>query len=188
MKVEIESWNQSAKSVRAATNQKVRARCRVKVAYVILITLHLAGTLRMGNVVLAAYDLSQPGSSTLSAPFCVMTSLPHCNRNAGSCMDGYTTGKAECIKFARQNSLTMKRMRAVESDSVKSARKAKDKLHKACERASETCERTLHEQEQNNAHCKHERVTRQCLVSNQHKKIKNVKRCRDGMPKSMQTR
>ena len=29
---------------------------------------------------------------------------------------------------------------AVESDSVKSARKAKDKLHKACERASETRE------------------------------------------------
>ena len=89
----------------------------------------------------------------------------------------------------------MKRMRAVESDSVKSARKsfggvsnqiaasatrvqhvhvlkvkmllykfhvhrtlftsaergvpAKDKLHKACERASEICERTLHRQEQN---------------------------------------
>ena len=44
----------------------------------------------------------------------------------------------------------MKRMRAVESDSVKSARKAKDKLHKACERASETrSERTLHGQEQN---------------------------------------
>ena len=35
-------------------------------------------------------------------------------------------------------------MGAVESDSVKSARKAKDKLHKACERASETRERTLH--------------------------------------------
>ena len=34
----------------------------------------------------------------------------------------------------------MKRMRAVESDSVKSA---KDKLHKACERASETRERTM---------------------------------------------
>ena len=34
----------------------------------------------------------------------------------------------------------MKPMRAVESDSVKSASKAKDKLHKACERASETCE------------------------------------------------
>ena len=33
----------------------------------------------------------------------------------------------------------MKRMRTVESDSVKSARKAKDiKLHKACERVSET--------------------------------------------------
>ena len=46
----------------------------------------------------------------------------------------------------------MKRMGAVESDSVKSARKAKDKLHKACERASETRERTLHGQEQNNAH------------------------------------
>ena len=43
----------------------------------------------------------------------------------------------------------MKRMRAVESDSVKSARKAKDKLHKACETASETRERTLHRQEQN---------------------------------------
>ena len=52
----------------------------------------------------------------------------------------------------------MKRMGAVESDSVKSARKAKDKLHKACERASETREQTLHGQEQNNAHAygKHE--------------------------------
>ena len=38
----------------------------------------------------------------------------------------------------------MKRMSAVESDSVKSARKAKDELHKACERASETHEQTLH--------------------------------------------
>ena len=49
----------------------------------------------------------------------------------------------------QENSLTTKRMGAVESDSVKSARKAKDKLHKACERASETCERTSHGQEQN---------------------------------------
>ena len=63
--------------------------------------------------------------------------------------------------ICERNSLTMKRMGAVESDSVKSARKAKDKLHKACERASETRERTLHGQEQNNAHGKHERVTRQ---------------------------
>ena len=39
----------------------------------------------------------------------------------------------------------MKRMGA---DSVKSARKAKDELHKACERASETHEQTLHGQEQ----------------------------------------
>ena len=38
----------------------------------------------------------------------------------------------------------MKRMRAVESDSVKSARKAKDNLHKTCKRASEIRERTLH--------------------------------------------
>ena len=43
----------------------------------------------------------------------------------------------------------MKRTRAVESDSMKSARKAKDKLHKACERAAEIRERTLHRQEQN---------------------------------------
>ena len=43
----------------------------------------------------------------------------------------------------------MKHVRAVESDSVKSARKAKDKLHKACKRASEIRERTLHRQEQN---------------------------------------
>ena len=40
-------------------------------------------------------------------------------------------------------------MRALESDSVKSARKAKCKLHKACQRASETRERTLDRQEQN---------------------------------------
>ena len=55
----------------------------------------------------------------------------------------------------------MKCMRAVESDSVKSARKAKDKLHKACEKASEIREQTLHRQEQSDAHGKHERVTRQ---------------------------
>ena len=46
----------------------------------------------------------------------------------------------------------MKRMGAVESDSVKSTRKAKDKLHKACERVSETREQTLHGQEQNRMH------------------------------------
>ena len=47
----------------------------------------------------------------------------------------------------RENSLNMKCMGAVESDSVKSARKAKDKLHKAFQRASETRERTLHRHE-----------------------------------------
>ena len=36
--------------------------------------------------------------------------------------------------------------------SVKSARKAKDKLHKVCERASEIHEQTLHRQEQNRIH------------------------------------
>ena len=55
----------------------------------------------------------------------------------------------------------MKRMKAIESDSAKSARKAKDKLHKACEKASEIHEQTLHRQEQNIAHGKHESVTRQ---------------------------
>ena len=53
------------------------------------------------------------------------------------------------MQFATENSLTMKRMGAIESDSVKSARKAKHKLHKACERPSETRERTLHGLEQN---------------------------------------
>jgi len=46
----------------------------------------------------------------------------------------------------------MKRMGAVESDSVKSAKKAKDKLHKVCERALETREQTLYGQEQNSVH------------------------------------
>ena len=64
--------------------------------------------------------------------------------------------------------LTMKRVGAIESESVKSARKAKDKLHKACERALETREWTLHGQEQNNAHGKHERVTRQWSIYSQH--------------------
>ena len=56
----------------------------------------------------------------------------------------------------RENSLTMKIMGAVESDSVKSASKAKDNLPKACERASETRERTLHGRNKQNAHGKHE--------------------------------
>ena len=43
--------------------------------------------------------------------------------------------KAECNLREK----AMKCMRAVEPDSVKSAKKAKDKLYKACERASEIC-------------------------------------------------
>ena len=57
----------------------------------------------------------------------------------------------------------MKRMRAVGSDSVKSARKAKDKLHKTCERASEIREQTLHRQEQNRMHM----ASRDSLLSTQ---------------------
>ena len=45
--------------------------------------------------------------------------------------------KAECNLQEK----AMKRMRAVESDSVKSVRKAKDELHKACERASAISQR-----------------------------------------------
>ena len=50
---------------------------------------------------------------------------------------------------------------SVKSDSVKSARKAKDKLQKVCERGSKTREQTLQGQEKNNVQGKHERVTRQ---------------------------
>ena len=49
-------------------------------------------------------------------------------------------------KRKAERNLREKAMRAVESDSVKSA---KGKLHRACERASEIRERTLHRQEQN---------------------------------------
>ena len=56
-------------------------------------------------------------------------------------------------------------MGAVESDSVKSARKAKDKLHKAYERASETREQTLHGQEQNRMRMA---SMREWLISSQH--------------------
>ena len=50
----------------------------------------------------------------------------------------------------------MKHIRAVES-----ARKAKDKLHKACEKASVIRERTLHRQEQTGMRMASMRVTRQ---------------------------
>ena len=62
--------------------------------------------------------------------------------------------KAECNLQEK----TMKRKRPVESDSVKSARKAVDKLHKACQRASETREQAETKQ---NVHSKYERVMRQ---------------------------
>ena len=43
----------------------------------------------------------------------------------------------------------LKRMRAVESDSVKSARKAKDKLHKPFKERQELVSEALHRQKQN---------------------------------------
>ena len=55
-----------------------------------------------------------------------------------------TKRKAECNLRVK----AMKCIRAVESDSKKSARKAKDKLHKAYERASESLEQTLRRQKQ----------------------------------------
>ena len=68
--------------------------------------------------------------------------------------------------ICERNSLTMKRMGAIESDSVKPPRKAQDKLHKACERASETANfcmgrnKTMHMR-------KHERVSDRFLVNTQ---------------------
>ena len=57
----------------------------------------------------------------------------------------------------RENSLTIKGMGAVESDSVKLAMKAKNKLHKACEGVSETRERILRwAGTKQNVHGKHE--------------------------------
>jgi len=59
---------------------------------------------------------------------------------------------------------------------------AKDKRHKACERASETRERTLHGQEQNNAHGRHERVS---LVPRLPRSgTQTLKLCRRGEPGS----
>ena len=52
--------------------------------------------------------------------------------------------KAEFITSPEK---AMKCIRALESDSVKAVRKAKDKLQKASKRASETREHTLHRQE-----------------------------------------
>ena len=46
----------------------------------------------------------------------------------------------------------MKRLRVGLSDSVKSVIKAKDKLQKACKRAAESSEQTLHRQQQNKEH------------------------------------
>ena len=46
----------------------------------------------------------------------------------------------------------VKRLRVAVSDSVKSVIKAKDKLRKACQRAAESSEQTLHKQQSDNGH------------------------------------
>ena len=46
----------------------------------------------------------------------------------------------------------MKRVRVVLPDSVKSVVKVKNKLRKACERAVESSEQTLHRRQQNKEH------------------------------------
>ena len=53
----------------------------------------------------------------------------------------------------------MKRMRVLQSDSVKSAMKAKDKLQKASKRASETSEQTVHRRQQKRKHMAGMRVS-----------------------------
>ena len=56
----------------------------------------------------------------------------------------------------------MKRMRVVESDSVKSARKAKDKLHKPFKERLKLVSKLCRQAEtKQNVHGKYERVTRQ---------------------------
>ena len=85
------------------------------------------------------------GSKTVSMPPTKV--CPQCKahvpvrRKTCECCDHVFRSKRKAECNLREKA--MKRMRAVESDSVKSARKAKDKLHKACQRASETRQRTL---------------------------------------------
>ena len=55
----------------------------------------------------------------------------------------------------------MKRMRAVESDSVKSARKAKDKLYKPFKERQKLVRNFTQAETKQNAHGKLKRVTRQ---------------------------
>ena len=52
---------------------------------------------------------------------------------------------------------------------MKSARKAKNKLHKACKRAPEIHERTLHRQEQNRMHMASMRESEAVINSSQHR-------------------
>ena len=52
----------------------------------------------------------------------------------------------------------MKRLRVILSDSAKSIVKAKHKLRKACKRAKESTEQTLHRQQQNRVHMANSRA------------------------------
>ena len=66
------------------------------------------------------------------------------------------------------------------SSRIRSARKAEDKLHKACG-ASETCEQTLHGQEQNRMHMaslKESRDSDRFLVNTQ---VQSMHCCAEGL-------
>ena len=106
-------------------------------------TTWLAAILFLGETFLCEFDywpLAVSMPPTKVCPQC-KAAVPVRRKTCERCDHVFQSKrKAECNLREK----AMKRMRSVESDSVKSARKAKDKLHKACERASETRERTLH--------------------------------------------
>ena len=113
---------------------------------------HVAsGDFVLGRDVLCAFDywpLAVSMPPTKVCPQC-KAAVPVRRKTCERCDHVFRSKrKAECNLREK----AMKCMRSVESDSVKSARKAKDKLHKVCERASETRERTLYGQEQNRMH------------------------------------
>ena len=110
---------------------------------------HVAsGRFVLGRDVHCDFDYWQLAASMPPTKVCPQckAAVPVRRKTCGRCDHVFRSKRqAECNLREK----AMKRVRAVESGSVKSARKAKDKLHKACERASEICERTLHRQEQN---------------------------------------
>ena len=101
--------------------------------------------------VLCEFDYWSIGSKTVSMPLTKV--CPLCKAavpirwKTCECCDLVVRSKrkADCNLRVK----TMKRMGAVESDSVKSARKAKDKLHKPFKERQELVSEALHRQKQN---------------------------------------